>query len=340
MEWLTLKAPAKINLYFEVSRRLPSGFHEICSLAVPIAIYDTVAVRQADSLTLKVEIPPEEKYRRLFAGMEIPEDDSNLVLRAARLLRERAGIRSGSASGYSSARGAREETCRDGESPRFFGADIILEKRIPSQAGMGGGSSDAAAALILLNELWDVRLTREELAELGAELGSDVPLFLSGFPVICRGRGEKLEAVPGGAGFPPLPLVIVKPPVGCSTPAVYRQCVPNEAADERILERMVSNWKSGKIREMASGLVNRLLEPACRVSPEIGKVFEMFREVPDPCLGVSMTGSGSACFGICRDCAHAEETAKFLEKYRFGTVFAVETHMSELVSCVGSCPEF
>lgn len=340
MNWLTIQAPAKVNLYFEVLRRLPSGFHEICSLAVPVAIYDTLSVRSADRLTLKVEIPAEEKYQRLFAGMTIPEDDSNLVLRAARLLREKIAVRSGDASEFPEVPTEGERPCPGGKQVRFSGADIILEKRIPSQAGMGGGSSDAAAVLILLNELWNARLTRDELAELGAELGSDVPLFLSGFPVICRGRGEKLEAVSGGAGFPPLPLVIVKPPVGCSTPEVYRQCIPNGAADEQILRQMILDWSTGRIREMTSGLVNRLLEPACSISPEIGKVFEMFRAVPDPCLGFSMTGSGSACFGICRDRAHAAEAAEFLEKYRFGTVFTAETHLSELVSCVGSRPEF
>jgi len=243
--WLTSHAPAKINLYFEVLRRLSSGYHEICSLAVPVSIYDTVSVRRSDRLTLKVVIPSEEKYQQLFKGVTIPEDGSNLVIRAARLLQEKAEARAGEQSRhFLLEEGIAQEQSRPqaggsvlggsvlggsqlgGERARFYGADIILEKRIPAQAGLGGGSSDAALVLLLLNELWDVRLTREELAEIGAELGSDVPLFLSGFPVICRGRGEQLEAVAGGEGFPPLSLVVVKPPVGCSTPAVYRQCVP------------------------------------------------------------------------------------------------------------------
>ncbi|MBE6424781.1 MAG: 4-(cytidine 5'-diphospho)-2-C-methyl-D-erythritol kinase [Planctomycetaceae bacterium] len=357
--WLTSHAPAKINLYFEVLRRLSSGYHEICSLAVPVSIYDTVSVRRSDRLTLKVVIPSEEKYQQLFKGVTIPEDGSNLVIRAARLLQEKAEARAGEQSRhFLLEEGIAQEQSRPqaggsvlggsvlggsqlgGERARFYGADIILEKRIPAQAGLGGGSSDAALVLLLLNELWDVRLTREELAEIGAELGSDVPLFLSGFPVICRGRGEQLEAVAGGEGFPPLSLVVVKPPVGCSTPAVYRQCVPNAAADEQILRQMILDWRAGRIREMTSGLVNRLLEPACQVSPEVGNVLEMFRSIPDPCLGVSMTGSGSACFGICRDRIHAAEAAKFLEKHQFGTVFTAETHLSLLVSCVGSRPEF
>ncbi len=372
--WLTSHAPAKINLYFEVLRRLSSGYHEICSLAVPVSIYDTVSVRRSDRLTLKVVIPSEEKYQQLFRGVTIPEDGSNLVIRAARLLQEKAEARAGEQSRHFLLEGgiAQEQSRPQaggsvlggsvlggsvlggsqlggsvlggsqlgGERARFYGADIILEKRIPAQAGLGGGSSDAALVLLLLNELWDVRLTREELAEIGAELGSDVPLFLSGFPVICRGRGEQLEAVAGGEGFPPLSLVVVKPPVGCSTPAVYRQCVPNAAADEQILRQMILDWRAGRIREMTSGLVNRLLEPACQVSPEVGNVLEMFRSIPDPCLGVSMTGSGSACFGICRDRIHAAEAAKFLEKHQFGTVFTAETHLSLLVSCVGSRPEF
>jgi len=302
-----LQTPAKLNLYFEVIRRLPTGFHEIESLVTPISLHDTLYVRPSAGLNLTVEIPPEEKFQRLFAGQTIPTDDSNLVLRAAHRLRERLPHRDD-----------------------LPGADIILTKRIPSEAGLGGGSSDAAATLLLLNELWNVGLSRDALAEIGAELGSDVPLFLKGFPVICRGRGEILESVPGGESFPTLHFVVVKPFTGCSTPAVYRLCEPQGPQSHAVLDEMVSDWRKNRLEAFAGKMKNRLTAPALRVNPDVQRVLETFGRVPVPLAGFSMTGSGSTCFGLCRNREETLENAEFLEKNCVGTVFTVVSELAPL----------
>ena len=122
----------------------------------------------------------------------MPEGPDNLVVRAVELVRRRAGVRRG--------------------------AKLLLVKRIPAAAGLGGGSSDAAAALVAANEGWRLGRSRDELADWAAELGSDVPFFLAGGPAICRGRGERVEPV---AGLGALDFVVVRPPEGLSTAAVY-----------------------------------------------------------------------------------------------------------------------
>ncbi len=308
VEWIVIQAPAKINLTFEVLRRREDGFHEIRSLVTPVSIFDTISVRPSSSLTLQIEIPAEEKFQRLFSGKPLPTDDKNLILRAAKLLQRQLA-----------------EECSE-----LPGADIILEKRIPTEAGLGGGSSDAAATMILLNRLWKLGFSRERLAQLGAELGSDVPLFLREFPVICRGRGEILEPISGGCHFPKIPMVVVKPNSGCSTPEVFRRCTPCEVESERKMSQMIQYWRENQLTEFAEGLKNDLTEPAMSVSPEVKRLLQIFREVPDPCMGHSLTGSGSACFGVCRNLEHAYKTATFFEHNFTGTVFIAETELFPL----------
>lgn len=308
IEWTVIQAPAKINLTFEVLRRREDGFHEIRSLVTPVSIFDTIFVRPSTSLTLQVKIPAEKKFQRLFLGKLIPTDDKNLIIRAAKLLqRELVGVCS-------------ELPC----------ADIILEKRIPTEAGLGGGSSDAAATMILLNKLWKLGFSREKLAHLGAELGSDVPLFLRAFPVICRGRGEILEPIPDGKEFPKISVVVVKPNSGCSTPEVYRRCMPCDMKGEQKITQMIHDWRENRLVNFASGLKNDLTQPAMSVSSDVKQLLDMFKEVPDPCLGFSLTGSGSACFGICRNHEHAVEVAEFFEHHFTGTVFIAETELFPL----------
>lgn len=313
-KWQSIEAPAKINLSFDVVGRLPDGFHEIKSLVTPISIHDTLSAALSPQLTLKVQIPQEQKFQRLFAGKRIPEDESNLVLKAAKTLQ----------------RAMKERTTSTPQPEKLSGATIILTKRIPAEAGLGGGSSDAAAVLILLNDLWQAGFSRDELMKFGAQLGSDVPLFLKDFPVICRGRGEILERIPDGKTFPTLHFVVVKPSQGCSTPEVYRRCQPTGNQDEHFLKQMILSWKENRLTDLARGMKNALLAPAMELSSDVKLLMSSFREMPDPCLGYSMTGSGSACFGLCRNQAHAIKAANFFEHHYSGTVFVVETKLSPL----------
>lgn len=337
--WQSINAPAKINLYFEAIRRLETGFHEIESLASFISLSDKVSARPASTLSLQIKYPIANVASN---ALDIPADETNLTLRAARLLQRWILARFENAFDKTEILNLKcpaqiEEYLHQVEDslPVFPGASIILEKRIPSQAGLGGGSSDAAATLILLNDLWKAGFSREELIAGGALLGSDVPMFFKGSPVICRGRGEILSEIPAGNELPTLYLTLVKPKEGCSTPEVYRNCVPSGVRDDRILDRMIGCWRENRLSEFAADLKNRLLEPAMKLSPAVRLLMERFRTLPDPCLGVSMTGSGSACFGICRDLAHARDVARsfsFFDTDYSETIFVAETISAPLTA--------
>jgi len=187
---LAIDAPAKLNLFFEVLAKRDDGYHEIETLMCPIDVYDTLYFRDGP------EGPVRLKCRLVFGvggpnggGLrEVSEGPENLVVRAVELVRRRAAVRRG--------------------------AEILLVKRIPAAAGLGGGSSDAATALVAANEVWQLGRSRDELARWAEELGSDVPFFLAGGPAVCRGRGECVTPV-GGLGK--LHFVLVRPPSGhCS----------------------------------------------------------------------------------------------------------------------------
>src|SRR2546423_12641337 len=172
---LTLRAPAKVNLFLEVTARRPDGYHELRTLLVAVSLFDVLAFAHSPTVRLSCTDPT------LGTGPE------NLVVRAADLLRRHTGTKAG--------------------------ADIALTKRIPVQAGLGGGSSDAATALVGLNRLWKLGLGRDDLIGLAAEVGSDVAFFLRPPACWCTGRGEDVTPWPMGGR---LHLVLACPPFGLS----------------------------------------------------------------------------------------------------------------------------
>ena len=189
MAELTVLAPAKINLHLEVLGLRADGFHELAMVMQTLDLCDHLRLsnRADGAIRLRCDDPA------------LPVDADNLIVRAAQRLRARVGL------------------------PEL-GADLWLRKRIPVGAGLAGGSSDAAAALVGLNSLWGLDLSAAALHELAAELGSDVPYCLEGGTRLCFGRGERLEAVEG-EGSPPLAVLLVKhPQVSVSTPWAYGRC--------------------------------------------------------------------------------------------------------------------
>ncbi|MEO8493733.1 MAG: 4-(cytidine 5'-diphospho)-2-C-methyl-D-erythritol kinase [Planctomycetota bacterium] len=226
----------------------------------------------------------------------LPTGSDNIVWKAVERLRERAGVAAGIA--------------------------IHLVKRIPAAAGLGGASSDAAAALVAANRLWDLGWTREQLAEVAAEIGSDVPFFLtqraagSGM-AICRGRGELIEPL---TGMPPMHFVLTRPPVGLSTPQVYRRCrVPSNPSS---VEPLVARLRCGD-RAAGTMLVNRLQPAAEELSPWIGRLSALFSQLG--CVGHQMSGSGSSYFGICRSARQARCLASRIRAAGFGLTFQAKT---------------
>ena len=289
-----VQAPAKVNLFFEVISRRSDGYHEIETLMCPVTLFDTLrfSSKSSSSIDFRCELSHGFNSSDGAEAAQLPVDKRNLAVRAVELLRERAGI------------GA--------------GASLSLTKRIPTAAGLGGGSSDAAAALFAANLAWGLNWPRDRLATLGAELGSDVPFFLASAPALCRGRGEQVERLDA---LGTLHLVIVRPPAGLATEAVYKVCRP---AQMRVpVFPLVHALKQGNVSEAGRLLFNRLLPAASAMTPWIERLRTHFDR--QDCLGHALSGSGSSYFGLCRHASHARRVARRLRSLNVGRVFAVHS---------------
>lgn len=294
-----VQAPAKLNLFFEVLAKRADGYHEVETLMCPIDLYDTLYFRQEASGQVELiceRVPQSGGLSGTgLSGTgvgEVPEGRDNLVVRAVELVRRRAGVDSG--------------------------ATLRLVKRIPTAAGLGGGSSDAAAALVAANQGWGLGFSPGELAAAAAELGSDVPFFLAGGPAVCRGRGERVEPV---AGVGLLSCVVVCPPAGLSTAAVYGACRPARQAES--VAPLLGALSRGNMKQTGRLLFNRLQPAAARLSPWIERLQREF--AGEDCLGHGMSGSGTSYFGLCRHARHARRVARRLQANGVGNVFAVRS---------------
>jgi 4-diphosphocytidyl-2-C-methyl-D-erythritol kinase len=284
-------APAKVNLFFEVLGKRDDGYHEIETLMCPIDLYDTLYFQEEPNGQLELTCGRVSGRHDVQDG-EIPQGPENLVWRAVDSLRRRAGVTSG--------------------------ARLRLVKRIPAAAGLGGGSSDAAAALMLANLGWNLNWSPQQLHGLAAELGSDVPFFLLGRPAVCRGRGELVDEV---AGIGPLHLVLVRPPAGLATAAVYGACRP--AACPNPLTPLLEALERGDLRASGRLLFNRLQPAAESLSPWIERLRREFEGTD--CLGHGMSGSGTSYYGLCRHARHARRIARRLAANGRGSVFVVRS---------------
>lgn len=190
---MDVRAYAKINWDLHILGKRADGFHAIDTVMVNVSLFDVLRFEPADSITLTCSDPT------------LPVDDGNLVVRAAKRLRELAGVQSG--------------------------AKIHLEKKIPAGGGMGGGSSDCARTLLALNEFWKLGWPVERLVPIAAELGSDIAFFLYGGWCRCSGRGEIVDRLPGAEKWSDIPLLLILPPLHCATPAVYKALKAPPLAD-------------------------------------------------------------------------------------------------------------
>jgi 4-diphosphocytidyl-2-C-methyl-D-erythritol kinase len=291
---VVIQSPAKLNLFFEVLAKRADGYHEIETLMCPIDLYDTLYFREESSGRVQLEC----RWATVAAGdergrlEEVPAGPGNLAWRAVELLRRLCGVRRGAA--------------------------LRLVKRIPTAAGLGGGSSDAAAALVAANLAWNLGLSQAELTAAAAELGSDVPFFLHGGAAICRGRGERVEPV---AGLGRLSFVVLRPPEGLATAAVYRCCRaarrPNAAAPLVDALRRGDGVAAGRL------LFNRLQPAAEELSPWIPRLGKVL--AAEGLWGHGMSGSGSACFALCRHAAEARRVARRLRARGMGSVAAAQS---------------
>ena len=253
---VTVRAFAKINLDLRILGLLPDGYHDVRTVLQSVRLHDTLTVTPTRGpFVIECDVP----------GM--PLDARNLVWKAAALLnhvvRRRPGVPAG--------------------------VRVTLTKRIPAEAGLGGGSSDAAATLLALTRLWRLALDLPSLLRLGARLGADVPFFLAGGTVLGTGRGDDISPL---AESPRVSVVIVKPAFGVSTPDAYRWADEDgPPRTNRTRRRLPSSWPA-----WAADVRNDLEAPVARRHPPIRRIVRA--------LGVlgadyaAMSGSGSAVFGL------------------------------------------
>lgn len=242
---MLIHSPAKINLFLKIVRRRPDGYHELASLFQTINLFDKLYFELSDA------------DRFTCTDATLPTDGSNLVLKALSLFRHKTKI--------------------------DFHVNVHLEKHIPHQAGLGGGSSNAASTLWALNQLNGCPATTDELCTWAAEIGSDVPFFLSEGTAYCTGRGEQVENLPK---LPHSALWIVKPPKGLSTPEVYRTLNLSELI-ERDHQQTLDRFFRGHFE-----CFNDLEGAAFKVMPQLAVLKSELMNF-GPTL---MCGSGSSFF--------------------------------------------
>jgi len=265
---ISVAAPAKINLYLHVVGRRDDGYHALDSLVAFADIADTVAAAPADRLSLAID--------GRFAGALAGDAADNLVLRAAALLANRFGVTAGAA--------------------------LRLTKQLPVASGIGGGSSDAAAALRALQALWAVPATADALAVLAARLGADVPVCLLGRAAWLGGIGERLEPAP------PLPrtaILLVNPGIALATPAVFKARRGAFSAPARFTARPKD---AVALAALLQERRNDLTDAAVALVPVIREVLDRLAACDDALLA-RMSGSGATCFALFAEEAAAEKAA-------------------------------
>ncbi|WP_025693322.1 4-(cytidine 5'-diphospho)-2-C-methyl-D-erythritol kinase [Paenibacillus zanthoxyli] len=251
------KAPAKINLMLDVLHKRPDGFHEVEMIMTMVDLADRLEMSELRRDTIIISSQ---------AGY-IPLDEKNLAFQAAKLLKERYGVGQG--------------------------VHIHLDKKIPVAAGLAGGSSDAAAALRGLNRLWRLGLPGEELQELGAELGSDVPFCVTGGTALATGRGERLTPI---ASMPQCWVVLAKPPINVSTAEVYGKLRADRIAVHPSARLMREAIEAGDFQAVCGRLGNVLEEVTLKLHPEVQQLKEAMIRLGAE--GVLMSGSGPTVFGL------------------------------------------
>lgn len=279
---MKVKAFAKINLCLDVLRRKENGYHEVEMVMTNVDIFDVLEIKELE----------EKKILLKSYNTDLAMDETNLIYKAITLLQKETG--------------------------KTFGVEVLLEKNIPMEAGMAGGSADAAATLKAVNELFTLGVSDERLLELGASLGADIPFCIMGGTVLASGIGEKLRRL---SPLPKMKLLIVKPKAGLSTKKVYDSLdidgLNKAGFIHKDVGEMVSVIESDeadktKIEKIAGRLNNILEVPSIRLLPLIEDIKQ--KMLDNNCLGALMSGSGTAIFGIYENDEDMIKTKEILEK--------------------------
>jgi len=266
-EKIEIKANAKINLTLDILGTRDDGYHEVAMVMQEVSLHDNLYMEKTDG-GIELEIP----------GSDLPADNTNLCYRAAALVMEECGLNAG--------------------------VKITLDKHIPIAAGLAGGSSDAAAVLKGMSQLYELNLSEEKLCELGARLGSDIPFCIMGGTMLSTGRGEILERLPD---FPEVDIVLAKPKVGVSTAWAYKTYDAGYTGPHPDNKAMIKAIEHGDILS-ASKLLCNVLES---VTIEKHDIIDRYKKemLDKGALASMMSGSGPTVFGIAPDVSVAEKMA-------------------------------
>ncbi len=273
---VTVRVPAKVNVQLAVGGARPDGFHDLANVFLAVGLYDEVTAAPADELRITCSGPGAD---------QVPLDRTNLAARAALALAERHGLDADASAVH-----------------------LHIDKDIPVAGGMAGGSADAAGALLACDALWGTRASREELLEICAELGSDVPFSLVGGAALGTGRGERLRPLDVGGDFH---WVFAVADGGLSTPAVYREFdrlhegtdVPEPVASENLLAALAK----GDADALAATLANDLQPAALSLFPSLAGTLEAGRAAG--ALAALVSGSGPTTAFLARDAESAQVVA-------------------------------
>lgn len=285
MNSIQLKSRAKINLSIDVLGKREDGYHLVEMIMQTIDLFDKIKIFSLKEDTIIIE----------SNSLDIPLDSTNIVYKAADLIKKQYNIKEG--------------------------VKIIIEKNIPIAAGMAGGSSNAAAVLVGLNQLWQLKLSENKLKELGLKLGADVPFCIGGQTALAENIGEKLTKIDGLSEN--IFILVCKPELFVSTKEIY------EEIDSKIIEKRPNNklliqlLKENKIQQIADNMYNVLEEVTRERYPVIEEIEKIMME--NDALGSMMSGSGPTVFGLYRNMEDAENCKNKLLK-KFSQVYIVKSH--------------
>ncbi|MFD1940414.1 4-(cytidine 5'-diphospho)-2-C-methyl-D-erythritol kinase [Nonomuraea mangrovi] len=275
MSSVTVRVPAKVNVQLSVGPLRDDGYHDLVNVFHAVSVFDEVIAKESESISVRVEGESAD---------QVPVDDGNLAIQAARALAKHAG--------------------------RTYGVELIIRKAIPVAGGMAGGSADAAGTLVACNELWGLGLPREDLMEIAADLGSDVPFSLLGGTAVGTGRGEQLAELATGGRFH---WVFAIADGGLSTARVYAECDRLRAALGEVVawpqasDALLAALKEGDARALGAELANDLQPAALMLRASLARTLEAGRELG--ALGAIVSGSGPTCAFLAADEDQARELA-------------------------------
>ncbi|MCF6147381.1 MAG: 4-(cytidine 5'-diphospho)-2-C-methyl-D-erythritol kinase [Candidatus Kuenenia sp.] len=277
---IKIAAPAKINLFLEILGKRPDGYHEIETVMQKVCLYDYIYMEDNECMEFNCSNP------------ELEKGEDNLIVKAVRLLQRESGI--------------------------SRGIKIFLEKNIPIGAGLGGGSSDAAATLFGVNKMWQLGYDTEKLMSFAARLGSDIPFFIGKNTAICKGRGEIIQPFPSKVKYS---YVIIYPGFEVCTAIIYKNFKIALTKNFKDVNFTLRALESGDVGLLGKYLYNRLEDVVFKLYPQLEKIRQKLEKFNF--CGVLLSGSGSAMYGLCRRESEAKNIGQKLKTFGFGDVFVV-----------------